>query len=106
MKKIRKHILEFRDKRDWKQFHSPENLAKSVVIETAELLECFQWNNKFNKEEVESEIADVFIYLILLEQELGIDLIESAKKKMKENGKKYPIEKSKGNSRKYNKIRE
>jgi len=104
MKELRKAILKFRDDRDWKQFHSPENLAKSVVIESAELLECFQWKSDFNREEVKNEIADIFNYLILLEQELGIDLIEVTKEKLEENNRKYPVEKSKGNSKKYTKF--
>lgn len=104
MEKLRKKILEFREERDWKQFHTPENLAKSIVIESAELLECFQWNSNYNKEEVEEEVADVFNYLILLEAELGIDLIEVTKKKLEKNREKYSIENSKGNSKKYTKF--
>lgn len=104
MKELRKAILKFRDDRDWKQFHSPENLVKSIVIESAELLECFQWKSDFNREEVKNEIADIFNYLILLEQELGIDLIEVTKEKLEENNRKYPVEKSKGNSKKYTKL--
>jgi len=104
MKELRKAILKFRDDRDWKQFHSPENLAKSIVIESAELLECFQWKSDFNKKEVKNEIADIFNYLILLEQELGINLIEVTKEKLEENNRKYPVEKSKGSSKKYTKL--
>lgn len=104
MDKLRKDILQFRKEREWEQFHSPENLAKSIAIESAELLECFQWGSEFNKKEVEEEMADVFNYLILLEQELGIDLIEVTKEKLKENNKKYPVEKAKGSSKKYNKF--
>ena len=66
MEKLIKEIKQFNEERDWDQFHSPENLAKSISIEAGELLECFQWNNSFNKDEVCEELADVFTYCIII----------------------------------------
>lgn len=65
MDKLRKELIKFSEERDWRQFHTPENLTKSVSIEAGELLECFQWGDSFDKQEVEDEIADIFSYLIL-----------------------------------------
>ncbi|MDD4662073.1 MAG: nucleotide pyrophosphohydrolase [Candidatus Pacebacteria bacterium] len=104
MDKLRKELIKFSEERDWRQFHTPENLAKSVSIEAGELLECFQWGDSFGKQEVEDEIADIFSYLILLEKALDIDLIEVTKKKIEKNKGKYPILKSKGSSKKYTKF--
>jgi len=107
IKKISEMLLEFRRERDWEQFHSPKNLAISISIEAAELLEHFQWqkeNEKFThekKHEIAEEIADIFNYLIMLAGDLEINIIESAKEKIKENGKKYPVEKAKGSMKKY-----
>ena len=67
-------IRKFNEERDWDQFHTPENLAKSISIEAGELLECFQWDNNFNKEEVCEELADVTSYCIMLADRLGVDL--------------------------------
>lgn len=99
-----KKIIQFRDERDWKQFHSPENLAKSISIEAAELLECFQWSSKYEKEEASEELADVLIYCVLMGESLGVDLTEIIEKKLKKNGEKYPVSKAKGNSKKYTKF--
>ncbi len=103
-KDLIKQILQFRDDRDWKQFHTPENLAKSLSIESGELLECFQWSSKYNHEEVSEELADIFIYGVLMADTLGIDIEETMKKKLEKNGTKYPVEKAKGNSNKYTKL--
>lgn len=100
MKKIKK----FNEERDWDQFHSPENLAKSISIEAGELLECFQWNNSFVKEAVYSELADVMTYCILLADKLNISIEDIILEKLEISGKKYPIDKSKGNSTKYDKL--
>jgi NTP pyrophosphatase (non-canonical NTP hydrolase) len=99
-----KKVIQFRDERDWKKFHSPENLAKSVNIEAAELLECFQWSSDYDKQEVCDELADVLIYCILMGEALNIDLSEIVEKKLKKNGEKYPVSKAKGNSKKYTKF--
>jgi NTP pyrophosphatase (non-canonical NTP hydrolase) len=111
LKKLTKILTDFRDKRDWKKFHAPLNLAISLQLEVAELLEQFQWmdNEQFLKEyqdpkkrkRVEEEIADIFGYLLLLAHSLDIDLEKALIEKMKENEKKYPVEKAKGKSTKY-----
>ena len=97
-------IRRFNEERDWDQFHSPENLAKSVVIEAGELLECFQWNSQYDKQALGEEMADVFTYLIDLADKTGIDLLEATDKKMDKNALKYPIDKAKGRSDKYDKL--
>ena len=72
MEKASKVVLNFAKERDWEQFHTPENLAKSISIEAGELLECFQWDSSFNEEEVHKELADVVIYCIHLANKLGV----------------------------------
>lgn len=105
MKEIIKQIKEFNEERDWDQFHSPDNLAKSIAIESGELLECFQWNNeKFNKQEVCEELADVFTYCFQMAMKLGVDPKEIILNKLEKTRKKYPVEKAKGVSTKYNKL--
>ena len=98
-------MVEFTRERDWDQFHSPENLAKSISIEASELLECFQWSDtEYNLENVKEELADVFNYCIQLATVLDLDIKEIILKKMEKNAKKYPVEKAKGKSTKYNKL--
>ena len=104
MNDLTKQIKQFNEERDWDQFHSPENLAKSISIEAGELLECFQWNNDYNKEEVCEELADVFTYCIQMAMKLGVDPEEIILKKLEKTRKKYPVEKAKGVSTKYNKL--
>ncbi len=104
MEDVRSAVVDFTKERDWDQFHSPANLAKSIVIESAELLECFQWNDDFDKEKVCEELADVVNYSILLADKLGVDLEEITMKKIEENAKKYPVEKAKGTSKKYTEL--
>lgn len=109
MKKDLDLILNFRNQRDWKEFHSPKNLAIALSVEASELLEIFQWstNNKIDKsrkDEMEDEIADIYYYLLLIAHESNIDIKNAFKKKMRTNEKKYPVDKSKGNSTKYNKL--
>ena len=95
-------IVNFINDRDWDQFHSPSNLAKSISIEAGELLECFQWSdNDYNLEDVKDELADVLIYCIDLSNKLNLDIDELIMRKMKKNKEKYPIDKSKGKSNKY-----
>ena len=95
-------IRKFTDDRDWNQFHSPGNLAKSISIEASELLECFQWDDKkFDIEHVKEELADVLVYCRNMLDVLGLDEDEIVNSKMDKNEAKYPIEKSKGNSLKY-----
>ena len=97
-------IKQFNKERDWDQFHSPENLAKSISIEAGELLECFQWNNNYDKEEVCEELADVFTYCLQMAMKLGVDPEEIILKKLDKTRKKYPVDKAKGVSTKYNKL--
>ncbi len=98
-------IRKFTDDRDWDQFHSPVNLAKSIVIEAAELLECFQWDDeKYDVQHVKDELADVMVYCQNLADKLGVDPDEIINKKMDQNEAKYPVEKAKGNSAKYNEL--
>lgn len=97
-------IIKFQEDRDWKQFHTPENLAKSISIESAELLEHFQWNNDFDKNEVVDELADVLNYCYLLANCLNVDVDEIILDKIEKSEKKYPICKSKGVSTKYDKL--
>ena len=104
MKELQEKIEKFNEERDWDQFHSPENLAKSISIEAGELLEHFQWNNEFDKEEVADELADVLNYCILMAYELDLNIDEIILNKMEKTAKKYPVEKFKGISTKYNKL--
>lgn len=94
-------ILKFNEDRDWDQFHNPENLSKSIVIEAAELLENFQWNNSFDLQNIKEEIADVFMYSIMLAHKLDIDVDEIILDKITKNEAKYSVKNSKGNSKKY-----
>ena len=104
LEQLKNKIRQFISDRDWEQFHNPENLAKSVAIEAAELLECFQWDNEYDLEAVSDEIADVYVYLLDLCDVLGLDLIDITDKKMDKNALKYPVDKAKSNSIKYNKL--
>lgn len=104
MDELTQIIAEFNKERDWDQFHSPENLAKSISIESGELLECFQWNNNFNKDEVCEELADIFTYCIMMADKLGVSPKEIILKKLEKTRKKYPVNKAKGVSTKYNKL--
>ena len=102
-------IRKFRDDRDWQQFHDPKNLAVSISIEAAELLEPFQWKTgeeatRFaaeHKERVSEEIADVAIYLVELADITGIDLAKAIEAKLEKNARKYPVDKARGVSTKY-----
>lgn len=98
-------LIVFRDERNWKQFHTPENLAKSISIEAGELLECFQWNSKDNNlNNITQELADVLIYCFYLANYYNLDIEEIINEKIKINNTKYPINKSKNNCLKYNKF--
>lgn len=104
MKDLTEKVVEFTRERDWDQFHSPENLAKSISIEAGELLECFQWNNEYHLDEVKEELADVINYCLLMADKLGVDAKQIVLDKMKKTAKKYPVEKVKGVSTKYDKL--
>lgn len=104
MKKAREEIIKFNQERDWDQFHSVENLAKSISIEAGELLELFQWNSEYKKEEVCDELADIVNYCILLADKLDANLEQIVLDKLEISKKKYPVEKAKGKSTKYDKL--
>ena len=100
-----KRILKFTEDRDWDQFHSPANLAKSISIEANELLECFQWSDTdYDINEVKEELADVIVYCVDMLDKLKLDADEIVNAKMSKNEAKYPVSKAKGSSKKYNKL--
>lgn len=110
--KLQNLVIDFRDARDWKQFHNPKDLALSLVLESAELMEHFQWKTEkevqkhlvTNKAAVSEELADVFYWVLLIANDLDIDLNTALKEKLKQNDKKYPIAKSKGKHTKYTEL--
>ena len=104
LKKLMQEVSAFSEERDWDQFHTPANLAKSISIEAAELLECYQWDDHADMDAVEEELADVMNYCLQLAAKLHLDPAEIIRKKMKKNALKYPIEKSKGKSDKYDQL--
>ncbi len=105
LEELKKRIEKFTSDRNWEQFHTPVNLAKSISIEAAELLECFQWSNtEFDKEHLLEELADVMNYSIQLSLVLGVDLIDIINNKMDKNEIKYPVDKAYGSSNKYDKL--
>lgn len=102
-------ILKFRDDREWKQFHNPKDLAISISLEASELLEVFQWSGadtstKNKIEKIKEELADVVNYCVLMADACGLDLDEIVQAKIKRNNEKYPVEKAKGKSDKYDKL--
>lgn len=112
VEKLKKYLEEYAKERDWEQFHNPKNLAMAMAVETSELLEIFQWLTpeqalKFkhegeNKEKVAHELADIMTYLILISKYLDINLPEAIERKLKHNAEKYPVDKARGNAKKYN----
>ena len=104
-----KQILKFRDDRDWKQFHNPKDLAISISLEAAELLEVFQWSgtdvsNEGKQAKIKEELADVLNYCVLMADACGLDIDEIVQEKIKINNEKYPVSKAKGKKEKYNKL--
>lgn len=105
-------IIKFRDDRNWKQFHNPKDLALSLVLESAEVLEHFQWKSKDEverytkdkKNEIGEELADVFYWVLLMSHDLNIDLSKALEDKIKKNAAKYPIEKAIGSAKKYTEL--
>lgn len=102
-------LIEFRDQRNWKQFHNPKDLAISLVLEASELLENFQWKSseqavQEKSKNIEEEMADVFTYLLLLSNELDIDLEKAVIDKIAKNARKYPASKSFGSNKKYTEL--
>ena len=109
---LRDRLREFSAARDWDQFHSPKNLAMALSAEVGELIEAFQWLTQEQSrnldakahEAVGAEIADVLLYLVRLADQLGIDPVAAAQRKLVENERKYPVEKARGNAKKYTEL--
>ena len=97
-------IRRFTEDRDWDQFHTPSNLAKSISIEANELLECYQWSDDADVEHVKEELADVIVYCRNLLDKLGLDVDEIVNSKMAKNEAKYPVEKARGSAAKYDRL--
>ena len=112
LKSLKVKLEEFNKERDWDQFHAPKNIAMALSVEASEIVEIFQWMQEEEsfeldtgeKERLEEELGDVFLYLQLLASKYDIDLLEAAKKKLAKNKEKYPIEKAKGSSKKYSEL--
>jgi len=105
LEELKSNIDVFVKERDWGQFHSPSNLAKSISIEANELLECFQWSDtNYDIDAVKEELADVITYCIQMASKLDVDIYDIVMSKMEKNIKKYPVEKAKGVSTKYDKL--
>lgn len=103
---ITEALVEFRNERDWEQFHNPKDLALAISIESAELLELFLWKKAedANAEKVKEELADIFSFAFLLAEKYGFDVKEIVLDKIKTNGEKYPVDKAKGTSKKYDEL--
>ena len=109
---LQKLVVSFRDARDWKQFHNQKDMALSLVLEAAEVLEHFQWKNKeeiekyieTNKVEIGEELSDVLYWVLLMSHDLNIDLRKAFIKKLEKNDKKYPVAKARGRHTKYTKL--
>lgn len=109
---LTKIIVSFRDARNWKQFHNPKDVALSLVLEATEVMEHFQWKNKdeiekyikSNKDDIADELADVMYWVLLMSHDLNIDITKSVEKKLKKNEDKYPVDKAKGNAKKYTEL--
>lgn len=112
IKKLTEKIVKFRDQRDWKKFHNPKDVALSLVLEAAEVLEHFQWKSKaeidkyikISKKEIGEELADVLYWVLLMSNDLKINIRKALVDKTKKNEENYPIEKSKGKHTKYTKL--
>lgn len=112
IKNLTKRIIDFRDAREWKQFHNPKDVALSLSLEASEVLEHFQWKNgkeleeylKTHKEHIGEELSDVLYWVLLMSHDLDIDITEALVKKMDKNEEKYAVEKAKGNHKKYTEL--
>lgn len=112
LKELCEKINSFAEERDWDQFHSIKNLSMALSVESSELLEIFQWmtedqsNNLSDKDlnKAKEELADIFVYLVRISSKLDVDLFEVASSKIKKNAEKYPVEKAKGNAKKYTEL--
>ncbi len=109
---LQKSVVAFRDERDWKQFHNPKDSAISLTLEAAEVIEHFQWKSpeeigeyvRDHREDIGEELADVLYWVLLMANDLELDLSEAFKKKMQKNATKYPVDKAKGNHKKYTEL--
>lgn len=103
---IKQALINFRNERDWEQFHNPKDLALAINVEAGELLELFLWKNpeEANREKIKEELADILAYSFLLADKFGFDIKEIVMDKIKINGEKYPVDKSKGSAKKYNEL--
>ena len=99
-------LVEFRNERDWEQFHNSKDLALAISVEANELLELFLWKQpeEADKQKIKEELADVFAFAFLLAQKHGLDVKEIVLEKIKANGEKYPVDKAKGTAKKYNEL--
>ena len=112
LRPLRDQLRDFAEARDWNQFHSPKNLAMALAAESGELLEVFQWLTEEQSRgldpkaqaAVRDEIADILLYLVRLGDQLGIDPVAEARRKLVENDRKYPVDKARGNARKYTEL--
>jgi dCTP diphosphatase len=112
LRALRDKLRQFAEERDWDQFHSPKNLAIALSVEASELLEHFQWMSEAEsqsipldkREQIREEVADVLLYLVRIADKLDIDLAEAAEAKIKINAAKYPIQKARGNNKKYTEL--
>ena len=112
IERLTKDLIAFRNERDWEQFHNPKDVALSLTLEAAEVLEHFQWRNnkeledyvRTHKHEIGEELADVFNWVLILSHDIGIDIAQAAEKKLEKNKKKYPVHKAKGKTTKYDKL--
>lgn len=112
IQRLTEKIVEFRDARNWKQFHNPKDLALSLVLEAGEVMEHFQWKNKEEmdkylidkKEKISEELADVLYWILLMSHDFDINIEEALERKLDINNQKYPVEKSKDKHTKYNEL--
>ena len=112
LEEVQKKIIAFRDARDWKQFHTPKDLATGLTLEAGEVAEHFLWKDeaeiieylKTHKEEIGDEMGDVLNYLLIMANDFGIDLLDATSKKIDKNAEKYPVEKAKGRHTKYTEL--
>lgn len=112
LQKMQKRIVDFRDAREWKQFHNPKDMALSLTLEATEVLEHFQWKNskeiekyiEKQKDDIGEELADVLYWVLLMAHDFDVDLIKIFEAKMRKNEEKYAVEKAKGNHKKYTEL--
>ena len=112
IEELQQKIIDFRNKRDWKQFHNPKDVALSLVLEATEVLEHFQWKTdeesreyiEHHKELIGEELADVFYWILLMSHDIGLDIAEALQRKLKKNELKYPVDKAKGTHLKYDRL--